>query len=469
MRTLVVAALLLAAPAAQEPPPNFVVINIDDLAYADLGCFGSTLHRTPHLDRMAAEGRKLTSYYAAPVCSPSRASLMTGCYPKRVGIPSVLFPGNAVGLHADETTIAEILKEKGYSTRCVGKWHLGDQPEFLPTRHGFDGYFGIPYSNDMGPASDGARSDLGKPLPDPAKVRAGHPPIPLLRDEKVVERVRGAEQCTIATRYTEDAVSFIKANAGRPFFLYLPHTAVHFPLYPAAAFQGKSKNGTYGDWVEEVDWSVGQVLDAIRAAKLAERTLVLFVSDNGGTGRGLNTPLRGNKGSALEGGMRVPAIVWWPGTIPAGTSSGEITGMIDVLPTLAALSGGKLPDRKLDGRDQRAVWTGKPDAKSAHEAFAYFHGNNLAAVRSGPWKLEVASGKLYNLETDVGEKTDVAAQNPEAAAKLRAHADAFAADLGAKDPGPGCRPPGRVAQGRPILDAQGNVRPENRGDRDRFE
>ncbi len=467
-------ALGFALPAAAQSPPNFIIINIDDLGYADIGPFGSKLNRTPNLDRMAAEGRKLTCFYAAPVCSPSRASLMTGCYPKRVGIPNVLFPGNAIGIHKDEHTLPELLKERGYATMCVGKWHLGDQPEFLPTRHGFDHYFGIPYSNDMGPAADGARSDLGK-KPEPKKAGAkkpavGHPPIPLLRDEKVIERVRGPEQTTLVARYTEESVKFVRDNAKRPFFLYLAHTAVHFPLYPGKAFQGKSKNGLYGDWVEEVDWSVGEVLNAVRDAKLGDRTLVLFTSDNGGTPRAVNDPLRGRKASTLEGGMRTPTIVWWPGRIPAGTATDEITGMIDVLPTLVKLAGGKVPaDRPLDGRDAWPLFSGQPGARTAHEHFAYFRGERLEAIRSGPWKLELGSGQLYNLISDIGESTDVASRNPKEVQRLRDLAAKVAADLGDGKPGPGCRAPGRVAKAVPILDHEGNVRPENRGEKARFE
>lgn len=458
-----------------EPPPNVVLINIDDLGYADIGPFGSKLNRTPHLDRMAKEGRKLTCFYGAPVCSPSRASLMTGCYSKRVGIPNVLFPGNAIGIHADEHTLPELLKERGYATLCVGKWHLGDQPEFLPTRHGFDRYFGIPYSNDMGPVADGARSSLGekpgKAKDKPKKAKnPGHPPIPLLRDEKVIERVRGPEQTTLVARYTDEAVKFIREHEGRPYFLYLAHTAVHWPLYPGKAFQGKSKNGLYGDWVEEVDWSVGQVLAAVRDAKQAGRTLVLFTSDNGGTPRAVNDPFRGRKASTLEGGMREPTIVWWPGTIPAGTSTDEITGMIDVLPTLVRLAGGMVPaGRVIDGRDNWPVWSGQPGAQTPHKVFAYFRNQALEAVRAGPWKLELASGKLYDLANDIGESTDVAAKNVEQVKMLRLEAKKLIADLGDGAAGPGCRAPGRVMNARPILDQEGNVRPENRGAKARFE
>ncbi|HPA18757.1 MAG TPA: sulfatase [Verrucomicrobiae bacterium] len=456
--------LALAAGACGAAAPNFVIINIDDMGYADIGPYGSTLNRTPHLDRMAAEGRKLTAFYAAPVCSPSRASLMTGCYPKRVGIPQVLFPGEATGISASEKTLAELLKGRGYTTMCVGKWHLGDQPEFLPTRHGFDHYFGIPYSNDMGPVADGARSSLGEPLPDSTRAKGKkkqariHPPIPMLRDEKVVERVRAKDQTTLVARYTEEAVRFLRASKDQRFFLYLPHSAVHFPIYPGAAFQGKSKNGIYGDWVEEVDWSVGRVLDTLRELKIDARTLVLFTSDNGGTARAVNAPLRGNKGSTWEGGMREPTIAWWPGTIPAGTATDEITGMIDVLPTFVKLAGGE-PPQGIDGLDAWPIYGGATGAKSPHEAFYYLKGDKLEAVRSGPWKLDFKGGvKLYNLLEDIGETTDVAAGHSEEVGRLRALAAKAIADLGDGVPGPGCRPPGRVEDPRPIIAPDGTVR-----------
>ena len=256
------------AEAAKKP--NFIYINIDDLGYADIEPFGSKVNRTPHLNRMAEEGRKLTCFYAAPVCSPSRASLMTGSYPKRaLSIPHVLFPGNAEGLSQDEVTVAELLKEQGYATGIVGKWHLGDQPEFLPRKHGFDYYYGLPYSNDMGPAADGVKSNLGVPLPKPRNVRRNQPPLPLLRNETVLQRVLPDDQQAIVEKYTNEAVSFIWNHRDEPFFLYLPHSAVHFPLYPGKRFHGKSKHGLFGGWVEEVDWSVGQVLDTVRQLGLA--------------------------------------------------------------------------------------------------------------------------------------------------------------------------------------------------------
>src|SRR5262245_32772656 len=318
-----------AALAAEDLPresktgsakPNFILINIDDLGYADIGPFGSKINRTPNLDRMAKEGRKLTSFYAAPVCSPSRAALLTGCYPKRVlPIQGVLFPGNDVGLSPKEVTVAEVLKAEGYATAIIGKWHLGDQPEFLPNRQGFDLHFGLPYSNDMGPAEDGTKSNLGKPLPKPKGP--GQPPLPLLRNGTVVKRVLPDDQQSLVELYTTEAERFIKEHRDAPFFLYLAHNAVHFPVYPGKKWAGKSPHGIFSDWVEEVDWSVGRVLDAVRGHGLAERTLVIFTSDNGGTPRSVNAPLRGHKGSTFEGGMRVPAIAWWPGKVPAGSET----------------------------------------------------------------------------------------------------------------------------------------------------
>jgi arylsulfatase A len=487
--------------SAEAAKPNFVIINIDDLGYADIGPYGSD-NRTPHLDRMAAEGRLLTSHYAAPVCSPSRAALLTGCYPKRaLPTPHVLFPAAAVGLHPDEVTIADALKQVGYATACIGKWHLGDQPEFLPTRQGFDYYFGIPYSNDMGPAADGAKSNPGKPLPDPDQAAAkaaaakqqtdetglkgfAQTPMPLLENETVVGRVRVEEQFAVTRLYTERAVRFIREHKERPFFLYLPHTAVHFPLYPAEPFMGKSPNGLIGDWAEEVDWSVGQVLDAIRELQLEANTFVLFTSDNGGAlGHGSNNrPLRGGKGSTFEGGMRVCTIAWWPGKIPAGTRTDAITSMMDLLPTLTHLAGAELPDdRKLDGVDQWPVLAGTVDAAPPREQFYYFRGFRLEAVRSGPWKLHLALAdgaagrkkapprpQLFHLTDDIGETTDLASEHPKVVAELTALARTIEDDLGLDGIGPGCRPLGRVANPLPAIDHEGVVRPDMAGEVQRF-
>ncbi|HSI65451.1 MAG TPA: sulfatase [Candidatus Saccharimonadia bacterium] len=478
--------------------PNFIIINIDDLGYADIGPFGSK-NVTPHLDRMAKEGMKLTSHYAAPVCSPSRASLMTGCYPKRaLPIPHVLFPAAVVGLNPEEVTIAEVLKEAGYTTACIGKWHLGDQTPFLPTSQGFDSYFGIPYSNDMGPASEGSKSNAGQPLPKPklgdekaAKAKNANanakedetgikgptqPPLPLVENEKVVARLRADDQFQFTKKYTERAVDFIRNNKEKPFFLYLPHSAVHFPLYPSKEFMGKSPNGLLGDWAQEVDWSVGQVLDTLRELKLEKDTLVIFTSDNGGSlpHGSNNTPLRGSKGQTFEGGIRVCTIAWWPGKVAAGTSTDAITSMMDVLPTLAKLGGGKVPtDRKIDGVDIWPVLAGevKELEKAPRKEFLYFRGPTMDAVRSGPWKLHLAvkdgpSGKqtgkprmeLYNLVEDIGEAKNVAEEHPDVVARLKAMADAVESDLGTNSFGPGCRPLGRVTDPQPFISLDGTVR-----------
>ena len=456
---LVAVWLLVAATAfaADTPQPNFIIINIDDLGYADIGPFGTTLNRTPNLDRMAKEGRKLTSFYGAPVCSPSRAALMTGCYPKRVlPIPHVLFTAGKTGLSPAEVTVAEALKARGYATGMVGKWHLGDQPEFLPTRQGFDSWFGLPYSNDMGPSSDGVKSNFGQPLP---RKDNSQPPLPLMRGETVVQRVLAKDQETLVARYTDEAVGFIKAHKERPFLLYLAHNAVHWPLYPGEKFRGKSKNGLFGDWVEEMDWSVGAVLETLRALGLAERTLVIFMSDNGGTSYSVNQPFRGQKGSTWEGGMREPVIAWWPGKIPGGTASDAICGMFDVLPTFVALSGGAVSaERKIDGKNLWPILSGEAGAAAPHASFLYFKGLVLEAVREGKWKLHLAKGELFDLATDPGEASNVAAANPEAVAQLRALAAAADGDLGQTGTGPGVRPLGVVENAQPLLGHDGQPR-----------
>jgi arylsulfatase A-like enzyme/phosphodiesterase/alkaline phosphatase D-like protein len=457
--------LLLASAFCQTQAadkPNFIVINVDDLGYGDIGPFGNKVNRTPHLDRMAKEGRKLTCFYAAPVCSPSRASLMTGCYPKRaLPIPHVFFPGNATGLAPSEITIAELLKEQGYATGIIGKWHLGDQPKFLPTRQGFDYYYGLPYSNDMGPAADGVKSNFGKPLPKPRGKGKGQPPLPLMRNETVLQRVLPEDQQAIVENYTKEAVEFVWNYKDEPFFLYLPHSAVHFPLYPGKAFQGQSKHGLFGDWVEEVDWSVGQVLDTVRQLKLEERTLVIFTSDNGGAPRhgAVNAPLRGGKGSTFEGGMREPTIAWWPKTIPAGTETDVVTSMMDILPTFTTLAGGEVPsDRKIDGGDIWPILAGEDDAQTPHETFYYYRGLNLQALRHGPWKLHLAKGELYNLAEDIAESEDLSKDNPEVFAKLRALADATTDDLGLKGLGPGVRKLGKIENPQPLIAHDGKMR-----------
>ena len=443
------AALTALHATAAPAQPNLVIIFIDDLGYADIGPFGATKQRTPNLDRMAREGMKLTSFYAAPVCSVSRAQLLTGCYGARVSVPGVYFPGQANGLNPAEFTIAERLKERGYATMCIGKWHVGDQPEFLPTRQGFDRYFGIPYSNDMQKKS----------------TQTGERVVPLLRDDKVAELLTDEQQSRIVERYTDEATGFIRANKDKPFLLYLPHTAVHTPIWPGEKFRGKSANGRFGDWVEEVDWSVGRVLDTLRELKLAERTLVVFTSDNGpwlvkGPDGGSALPLRGGKGSTWEGGVRVPTIAWWPGKIAPGSVCDAVAGTIDLLPTAVALAGGTVPAQPvIDGRDLSPLLFGKTK-ESQREAHYYFAGYNIQAVRQGPWKLAIAaqprsmgqntdpdaSGnapRLYNLDQEIGEQTNLAAKHPEVVAKLQSLAAKMTAEIGGKEPA-ARRPPGVV-------------------------
>ena len=447
MKTLFLLLAAVLSAAASARPPNVVVIFIDDMGYGDIGPFGATKQRTPHLDRMAKEGMKLTSFYATPVCSVSRAQMMTGCYGARVSVPGVYFPGQSVGLNPAEVTVAERLKEKGYATQMVGKWHLGDQPEFLPTRQGFDHYLGIPYSNDM--------------LKKSAETKV--PVVPLLRDEKIAELMDGEGQRRMVELYTKEAVDFIGRNKDKPFYLYYAHNAVHTPIYPGAAFAGKSQNGRFGDWVEEVDWSVGQVLDALRAQGLDKDTLVVFTSDNGpwltkGADGGSAGPLRGGKGSTWEGGVRVPTLAWWPGRVPAGSVNDAVAGTIDLLPTFVSLAGGTVPATPvIDGRDITSILLGQ-SKESAREAHYYFAAYDLQAVRQGRWKLALVPqpedmGKraektppglrLYDLDAEIGEKTDVAAQYPEVVAKLKALADKMSAEIGGKKP-TARRPAGEV-------------------------
>ncbi|QDV41122.1 Arylsulfatase [Stieleria neptunia] len=444
---LVVASLSgLFAPLApaQDSRPNFVVIFTDDQGYGDLSCFGGEHVSTPRIDQMAAEGARLTSFYvAAPVCTPSRAALMTGCYPKRIDMAmgsnfGVLLAGDRKGLNPDEITIAEVLKTAGYKTGMFGKWHLGDQPQFLPTKQGFDEYFGIPYSHDIHPFH-------------PRQNHYQFPPLPLLDNESVIEMDPDADYLT--KRITERAVSFIEANKDEPFFLYLPHPIPHAPLHVSPPFMegvsddvvaklnaedGKIDYGTrhnlFRQAIAEIDWSVGQILDTLQANGLDENTLVLFTSDNGPPKNTLFAspgPLRGNKGTTLEGGMREPTVVRWPGKIPAGKPNDELMTTMDLLPTFAKLAGAAIPtDRVIDGKD---IWpTLIGEAPTPHEAFFYHGGNQLRAVRSGKWKLHTNKGKptqLYDLENDIGEKKNVIEANPEVAQKLVQQLKAFAQDI----------------------------------------
>jgi arylsulfatase A-like enzyme len=392
--------------APRGRPPNFIIIFCDDLGYGDLGCFGSTHQNHRNL--------------------------------------CVLFPADRKGLNPDEITIADALKQRGYATMCIGKWHLGDQPQFLPTRQGFDSYFGIPYSNDMGRK----------------KV-----PLPLVRNEVVLEAP--AKQTTLTRRYTEEAVGFIEKNKDRPFFIYLPHTFPHVPLFAGERFRGRSKNGKYGDAVEEIDWSTGEILGALKRFGIDDNTLVVFTSDNGAS-VGSNAPLRGKKGSTDEGGMRVPCVVRWPGRVPAGNACDEVAVTFDLLPTFVRLAGGGAPKgRIIDGKDIWPLMAGRKGAKSPHEAFCYYQMDQLQAVRSGKWKLHLAMAskkrnwgkpigktprKLFDLAADIHEDNDVSAQNSDVVKRLQALAEKAREDLGdVGRKGKGQRKPGWVAKAVPLL------------------
>jgi arylsulfatase A-like enzyme len=455
---------------AAERPPNFIVIFIDDLGYADVSPFGGARHDTPHLERMAREGRKFTNFYvASSVCTPSRAAIMTGCYPARVDMlhndlqmesvnHSVLWPGDRKGLNPKEVTIAEALKARGYATACIGKWHLGDQPAYLPTRQGFDEFFGIPNGHDM---SVGA-----KPF--------GVPP-PMVQNETVMEELDRDDFGFLTKRYTDYALGFIERNAERPFFIYLPHNMVHGPHYASPAFDGKTGKGLYADVVAEVDWSVGRILDHLVELNLDERTLVLFTSDNGSglfelkpnrkpkPGMPLryasNSPFSGGKATPAEGGFRVPTIAWWPGTIEAGSETGLMASVIDLLPTFASLAGepfvAKAP---IDGVDVSGLFGERLPADSPRNTFVYYGYFNpanqyretdevlLHAVREGRWKyyvkptrflevgtesyLEISAGALFDLVDDPAETRDVSKNHPDAVARLKELARKYVRELG---------------------------------------
>jgi len=441
--------------------PNVVIIFCDDVGYADIGVFGAKGYETPNLDRMAAEGVKFTDFYAAASsCTPSRAALMTGCYPQRVSLPNVIGPDAKIGISDDEQTIAETLKPLGYATACYGKWHLGHHPKFLPTRHGFDEYFGLPYSNDMWPYHP-----TNKSFPD----------LPLIEGERIIEY--NPDQTQLTTWYTERAVRFIEKNKDRPFFLYVPHSMAHVPLFVSDKFKGKSERGLYGDVMMEIDWSVGQILSTLKRLDIDEKTLVIFCSDNGpwlsyGDHAGSAEPLREGKGTSFDGGHREPTVMRWPGTIPAGIVCDEPASTMDILPTIAKLTGAKLPAHRIDGKDIRPLMMGVRGAKSPHEAFFYYRGFALEAVRSGKWKLHLphsyrtlagrpggTGGRpakyeqakigpaLFDLENDIGEQHDVSARYPEVVERLMALADKIRQDLGdsaKKMTGRNRRPPGRL-------------------------
>ena len=450
--------------AAEERPPNVVLIYCDDLGWGDLGCFGAKKIRTPNIDGIARRGTRFTSFYVAQaVCSASRAALLTGCYPNRLGIHGALGPKQKIGLHPDEMTLAEVLKPRGYATAIVGKWHLGRPKELLPTRQGFDEYFGLPYSNDMWPNHPGV-------------AKGTYPPLPLIDADEVIEEM--PDQSQLTRRYTERAVSFIGRNARKPFFLYLAHSMPHVPIFASSRFAGRSRQGLYGDVIEEIDWSVGEVLNALRKHRLEKDTLVIFTSDNGpwlsyGEHGGSAGPFREGKGTSFEGGIRVPCVMQWPGHIPKGRTNDTPLMTIDVLPTVARLAGAALPTRKIDGRDVWPIVRGDRDVPHPHRAyFIYYNQGDLLAVRSGDWKLffphttQTLGGKpggtgglpvpyqrpavgteLYNLRQDPAERSNVLDQHPEVVARLTALAEEAREELGdqrLKRVGSGVREPGRV-------------------------
>ncbi len=451
---LLASPLLEVAVQAASPAkkPNIVLIFTDDQGYQDIGCFGSPLIKTPNLDRMAQEGRRFTSFYSAnSVCSPSRAALLTGCYPNRVGIDNVLFPKDTKGLNPKEITIADMLKEQGYATACIGKWHVGHHPEFLPTRQGFDSYFGIPYSNDMpidtkAPLAKDVKLNHGFTV---EKVRSQKKPnrtqTPLMRDEEVIEYP--VDQSQLTQRYTKEAIKFIANNKDKPFFLYLPHTMPHIPIFASERFKNKSARGLYGDVIEEIDWSTGEILKMLKLSGLDENTLVIYTSDNGpwklksGHG-GCALPLRGYKFQTYEGGMREPTIMRWPGKIPAGTECSEIAATIDLLPTFAGLTGAKVPtDRVIDGKDVWPLMAGKRGAKTPHKAYFYYRSTRLEAVRCGDWKLRRFKKEieLFNLADDIGEANNLADKHPDIVKRLTKIMEEFDRDLRANS-----RPAGQV-------------------------
>ena len=404
--------------------PNIVMIYADDLGYGDLGCYGHPTIRTPNLDRMAREGMRFTQWYsAAPVCTPSRAALLTGRYPVRSGLTRVLFPQSTGGVPENETTMAEVLRGAGYRTAAVGKWHLGHLPQYLPARHGFDRYFGIPYSNDMSPTP-------GPGAPGDKK----YPPLPLVRNGATIETE--PDQTKLTARYTDEALATIRENKQNPFFLYFAHTFPHVPLFAGERFRGKSKAGLYGDVVEELDWSVGEVFRALRETGQDQNTLVVFSSDNGpwlikkelGGSAGL---LREGKATTFDGGMREPCLARWPGMIPANTVCAAQGSMLDWLPTFASVAGVAPPkDTVLDGEDMTPVLTGKSPGKE--RTFFYWNIDELEGVRQGAWKLRAVKQQpptLHNLEVDPSEKYDLAAQTPERVAQLKALLERHAAEM----------------------------------------
>ena len=437
--------------AKDSTPPNIVIIFTDDQGYEDLGCFGSPDIKTPNIDRLAANGTRFTNFHVGQaVCSASRAALLTGCYSNRLGIHGALSPQADHGLNPDEETIAEMLKKVGYATAIFGKWHLGCHPGLLPTDHGFDEYFGLPYSNDMSPDS----------MNNPRPSARNHPPLPLYENDSVI--MLEPDQSNLTTWYTEQAVDFIERRKDQPFFLYVPHSMPHVPLYVSEKFKGKSDRGLYGDVIMEIDWSVGEIIKTLEQNNLLDNTFILYTSDNGpwlifGDHSGSAAPLREGKGTSWEGGIRVPAIMHWPGKIPSGKECKTPLMTIDILPTLAYLTGAPLPEKKIDGLNVWPVISGEPGATNPHDAyFIYYQVNQLQAMISGDWKiifphryrtiknavignggqpgeyqhLSIEEIELYNISEDITESINVAAGYPDIVGELMILADSCRTDLG---------------------------------------
>ena len=472
---LAIAAILPALAPAAANLPNFIVILTDDQGYADLSIQGHPSIRTPRIDRMAAEGVRFTDFYAQPFCGPARAALLTGTYPPRNSLMFNHIPRARTGIHPNEVTIAELLRDRGYATAMLGKWHLGDAKPFLPTRNGFDLYYGLPYSNDMWPYHPKIVRD---PDEDPrmqyTRERTSYtgyaqsdetypldwfPPLPLMHNESVIETNPRQELLTEA--YTDRAIEFIRDNRSGPFFVYIAHSMPHVPLFRGRAFRDRSLRGLYGDVIEEIDYHTGRILDTLDDLGIAGRTLVIFTSDNGpwagyGIDAGSAGLLRGSKGTVYEGGVRVPAIMRWSGHIPAGTVTSEVASLMDIFPTLARLAGGEPPrDRTIDGRDLRSLWE-SPEKFKGHSQLYFFEGGYryraeegpprneplMRAVRSGSWKLhlsselgpdgvagEIRAGALYQLQWDPSESYDLADKHPEVVERLLGQARSFSRSL----------------------------------------
>lgn len=463
-----------AQKSRQHSTPNIVLIYMDDMGYGDVDAYGGIDYITPNIDRLAANGMRFTNFYSSqPICTASRAGLLTGCYPNRIGLHGALGPFSKIGISDKEVTIAQMLKAKGYATGIIGKWHLGVTKKFLPLQHGFDEYFGLPYSNDMWPVGFD-----GKPETDTSDFRSKYPPLPLMDGNKVNRYIKTLDdQSTLTTLYTEHAVSFIHRHKNHPFFLYLAHTMVHVPIAVSDKFKGKSKQGLFGDVMMEVDWSIGQVVKAIHDNGLDMNTLIIFTSDNGpwltfGNHAGSTGGLKEGKMTTYEGGMREPAIISWPGVIKPGKVCNKLVCNIDILPTLSAITGAPLPANKIDGINILSLFEGEPNANPRNYLYYYYNLNSLEAVREGSWKLVLPHkiesneneppgkdgwpGKihmdstglaLYDLRRDPGERYDVKDQNPEVVNSIRQLVEKAREDLGddlTGRPGKSRRPPGRL-------------------------